>query len=346
MPTCNCIKSDGKKCTMPASVKSDQNHLFCWQHQNCTKLASGSKVAPTLPKPPPRALPPLTSSKPPTPTSSKPPTPPLPLPPPPLPLPPPTLPPPTLPPSTLPLPPPTLPPSTLPPSTLPLPLPVPVPSMESKSLKPATTWKEIMDRYESVKNNDQLKSLISLMSGSGNGIIPQDFMVPLFLAEDFKSGILTSQFEILKHVHDSEYPLAVAAGKELPGVLGWAPVTDIDEWMARYPMIPSHLGSIFKSQKLTLSILMGDTPVIKNLIYGPAFTLGQKFHMKQSFQNERNLQNFKARTGLIWSPTALETYLQSSAFTSKVLAMQNISKKSLNKLNDDIAAVYAYVHSL
>lgn len=58
MPTCQCIKPDGKQCTREASTKPDQNHIFCWQHQNCTKLAGAS--LPPLPTPllPPQPLPP------------------------------------------------------------------------------------------------------------------------------------------------------------------------------------------------------------------------------------------------------------------------------------------------
>lgn len=41
MVQCQCIKSDGKQCTRDASTKKADNPLFCWQHQKCTKLATG-----------------------------------------------------------------------------------------------------------------------------------------------------------------------------------------------------------------------------------------------------------------------------------------------------------------
>lgn len=35
MVQCQCIKTDGKKCTREVSTKVGDNHMYCWQHQKC-----------------------------------------------------------------------------------------------------------------------------------------------------------------------------------------------------------------------------------------------------------------------------------------------------------------------
>jgi hypothetical protein len=52
MVQCQCIKTDGKKCTREVSTKAGDNHMYCWQHQKCPTGLTGS-TGPTgkLPKP-------------------------------------------------------------------------------------------------------------------------------------------------------------------------------------------------------------------------------------------------------------------------------------------------------
>jgi len=59
---CICQKTDGSQCTREVSMKPNDNHLFCWQHQKCknffeqSKEMAGpkktpiSKKSPTIPK--------------------------------------------------------------------------------------------------------------------------------------------------------------------------------------------------------------------------------------------------------------------------------------------------------
>ena len=39
MIRCSCTKNDGQQCTRDVSQKPGQNQQFCWQHQDCSKLA-------------------------------------------------------------------------------------------------------------------------------------------------------------------------------------------------------------------------------------------------------------------------------------------------------------------
>ena len=39
MSQCQCLKSDGQRCTREISTKSgNNNNKFCWQHQKTTEL--------------------------------------------------------------------------------------------------------------------------------------------------------------------------------------------------------------------------------------------------------------------------------------------------------------------
>lgn len=50
MSKCKCTKLDGNRCSRPVDNKSNQNHSYCWQHQQCIKPISESKEI-NLPKP-------------------------------------------------------------------------------------------------------------------------------------------------------------------------------------------------------------------------------------------------------------------------------------------------------
>ena len=39
MIQCSCTRNDGLQCTCDVSQKPGQNQQFCWQHQDCSKLA-------------------------------------------------------------------------------------------------------------------------------------------------------------------------------------------------------------------------------------------------------------------------------------------------------------------
>ena len=38
MARCQCLKLTLKQCTRKASIKSDSNKLYCWQHQICVNV--------------------------------------------------------------------------------------------------------------------------------------------------------------------------------------------------------------------------------------------------------------------------------------------------------------------
>lgn len=49
MNICQCIKINQKRCSRPASNKSNNNHSFCWQHQKCVKKITELKNKIILP---------------------------------------------------------------------------------------------------------------------------------------------------------------------------------------------------------------------------------------------------------------------------------------------------------
>lgn len=205
---------------------------------------------------------------------------------------------------------------------------------------PVKTWEELRARYNP---SASVNTILTLISARGQGFIPQDFMLPGFLLEGV--SLLIEQKIALNEIHDQEFKLAVATSKSLPAGRAWAPVTSFEEWRARYPMIQPHVISLIQGQGVTLRQVLQMGSEVKSMIKS-GFTPSQRFHLEQTAANENDLARFQEKSGTPWSPTALDTYLASPAFTEQREARRNMIRNSLELSDRNIRAVYTFVHFL
>lgn len=213
---------------------------------------------------------------------------------------------------------------------------------ESKAVWPVKTWEELLRRYAVPEGEE---SSVRALGGKGVGLIPQDFMTPVFWSKVDKLVNTREGKQLFKTIHENELKLAIEASTTLPDVK-WVPITTWEELQARYTGIPAYFIELAPLQGVTPKMLVDFSPAIKNLLKDLA--LGSQLHIEQAIQNEKNLVDFQKtlNAGMPWSITAASTYFAGPVFTAKSETVRAFNRKNVERIDREIRAMYTYVHSL
>jgi hypothetical protein len=214
-------------------------------------------------------------------------------------------------------------------------------------------------------NGEKLPHLIALLSPVGIGLLPQDFMLPLFstflLASNWSKSLTSEQLNLLNAIAEREMALASLPieCKDPEECKGWAPVTSLDMFAARYrPSVSLSFIELLKENRWTLDMLLGFSPLVE--LTGPkaqppssnrnviktGTTDGQWLHIEQAIANEQLLRLFRTRAGgLVWSPTSADTFLAQPAHAALAPLARANRAEALLRTDRLIRMEWTYLHS-
>lgn len=228
----------------------------------------------------------------------------------------------------------------------------------SVSLWPAATWEEFAQRYLSPE--DASRGLIQRLQADLTS--PKDFLFSQLSQEPrfknysqrdipkLENAIKSETLAAVNAVNDSKIGTDISS---MTGVSGWAPVSTVEELVARYPEIDEQLKRIKSAFKVTA---MSTTSALKNVLDSSVWkskvqrlTMSERLSLTQPMENEKIIKFWVQITGRPWTPESwskklvwIEQLPQFAALDSLNPEMRSRELGKLKSYDDAVRAMWYY----